>query len=155
MNFLEKRIHDRNPVNGPAVLQIFGQKGTAATLFGGENYESIPEGETVQPMNVDGREDVPDRRLNDVKPGEELNPLLGQSRFELEFSCGGEKVFLKNLNRYESGPHAEVICDQCDGFGLFGRVSGIVSIDEDFGIEKRARCSSAEPHFRGHLSRSS
>jgi hypothetical protein len=59
------------------VLHIFSQKNAASALAGAADHQRIPAGETVQPVQVDGGENVADFWLGDVKLSEYLNPLLG------------------------------------------------------------------------------
>ena len=69
----QKRIHDLKAVNSAAMLHVFRQKGLAARLERGSYDQSIPEGDFVEPMQVDCSENVSERWLEDSQCPKDLN----------------------------------------------------------------------------------
>jgi hypothetical protein len=130
MLFLEKRIHDRNSVDGLVMLQTFSQKDLAPTLFGGADYEGIPEGDAVQPMKVDGGQDISDRRLNDVKACVYLHLLPRECRIDTQFSRGIYKILLEHLDRHYACSLSLVFQHEFKSSCLFCGGSGVLAIEQ-------------------------
>jgi hypothetical protein len=85
---LEKRIDDSNSIDDLAVLHIFGEKHAAPGLLCAAKDQRIPKRDAMEPMQVDGGENIAYFRFRYVEPGEKFNSSLGQHRIELEFACG-------------------------------------------------------------------
>src|SRR5208337_5567711 len=97
MGMLEEWIDDLYAVEFLAELHIFRQQDAAAGLPGHAEDEGIPIREAVQAMDVDGCEDVADRRLGDVEARIYLDFLSGKHRVKAEFPRSVHEVLLEHL----------------------------------------------------------
>jgi len=93
----------------------------------------------MQAMDVDGRENVANRRFGDNKPRMEFNFVSGDSNFELELPSYCVKEFLKNLERYNARSLSLVF--QYESYSLLplDRLAFIFGVDQDVRVQERAR----------------
>lgn len=133
---LPKRIHDLQAVDVSAVLHVFREKYGAAGLFGGTDDECVPEGKVVKAVQINGGEDVGDIWSGDVELGEQFDFAAGDGRLHMQFSGGGDEIFLQDLERDYAGAGAAMLGYEIDGAALLGGRGLIVSVDEDDGVEE-------------------
>jgi hypothetical protein len=77
MAALYERIDNPHAVDDLLVLQIFGEHNAAARLLGHLQYQRIPIRKAVKAVQINGRENVADGGLGNVKLGEYLDSLFG------------------------------------------------------------------------------
>jgi hypothetical protein len=87
-------IDDLDAIDDTSMLHIFGEQHTAPRLPGAVKNQRIPEGDLVQPVDVDGCENIRGDRLNKVETRIDLDLLSRQAWIETELPRGVHKVFL-------------------------------------------------------------
>ena len=94
----QKRIIDANTAQYRAVLKVITVEQLRARQTCRVNDHRIPEGDSIQSMQVDDRYHITFHKADHSGMREQLNPLLRRFRIDAQFpGCRG-KVFLQNLN---------------------------------------------------------
>ncbi len=70
---LSERVHDLNPIDFATFLKVFGKQNTATGLLGRAQNQSIPKGQPVQSVEIDGSEDIGDVWSGNVELGQHLH----------------------------------------------------------------------------------
>lgn len=137
LSFLSsERVYDLNPIYLAAILEIFSQQNATATLFGRSQDERIPKRKPVQPMEIDGRENVRNVWRGYIKLGKNFDLATRDMGIDTQLSCDVHEILLKHLQGNNAAPGSPVFCYELAGTTLFGRCRFVVRVDEDVGVEK-------------------
>ncbi len=91
---LSERIHDLNSIDLAGVLKIFGQQNAAAGLLGRPQNQRIPKRKPVQPVEIDGSEDIGDFRSGYIEFSEQFNLATHITRIKFQLLRDGYKILL-------------------------------------------------------------
>jgi hypothetical protein len=100
------------------------------------NDHRIPEGNSIQPVQFNGRDHIPFHEANHSGTREQLNLLLRRFRIDDQFpGCRGI-VFLQDLNGNNQQTGALIIGDEPNCARLPGWSRSVVGVDEDVRVEE-------------------
>lgn len=133
---LFERVLDPNAVDFLCPLHVFRNKYAAPRLFGRTQNQSIPKRKPVKAMQVDRGENVGDFGSGHVELGEQFNFAAGNARVHTQFPRERHEIFLKHLQRHNSGSPAPVLRYQIEGPLLLRRIRLVIRVNQDVGIEE-------------------
>jgi hypothetical protein len=137
LSFLSSEwVHYPNPVNLAAILEIFGQQNATATLFCRSQDEGVPKRKPVQPMEIDGCENIRNVWRGDIKLCQNFDLAARDMAIDAQLSCDAREILLKHLQGNNAAPGSPVFCHQIAGTTLFGWCRFVVGVEEDIGVEK-------------------
>jgi hypothetical protein len=142
---LSEGVYDFQPVDLSHVLHIFGENHAASSLFGCAKNQSIPERKPMEPVQVDGSENIGDLGGGDVEFGQQFNLAADNGCLYAQFPCGRDKIFLENLKRHNPRPRATVFGDKIKGPALFRRRRLVIRVDQDVRIEEATSAHESHP----------
>jgi hypothetical protein len=90
----------------------------------------------VKTVQVDRGENVCDFGSGDVELGEQFDFAARNARVHLQLPRHRHKIFLKHLQRHNSGPPPPVLHHKIEGPLLFRRIRFVIRVNQDVGIEE-------------------
>lgn len=127
------------------MLQILGEENPATCLFCGAKDQSIPEREAVKAVKVDRAEYVSNIDLCDIELCQQFHLAASDLRVNVQLACCRDEVFLKDLERDNSGLFAPMLGNQFDGSLLFRRSILIVGVKNDVRVEEATNAHESRP----------
>jgi hypothetical protein len=131
-----ERVNDSNPIDLAPVLHVFREEHDAAGLPCRADDQCVPEGNLLQPMQVDRCKNIGHVRCDNVELSQQLHLAARDAWIEAELSRDGNEVFLEHLQGNNTTSAATLLCDEFDGTALFGGGSFIIGINQNVGVEE-------------------
>jgi hypothetical protein len=88
----------------------------------------------VQPVEVDGSQDIGHLGSDDIELGEQFDLAAGNARLNMQLSRDGNEMLLQHLQRHDAGPRTPVRGHQIEGAPLLCRSFLVVRVNEDIGV---------------------
>jgi hypothetical protein len=99
----------------PELLGDLPRKYRTAGLLGSANDERVREREVVQPLKIDGGQDVTKVGTEDVELGQEFELPPSNPNIKVQFTSNRHKVLLQNLHRDNTATTTSVFCYESQG----------------------------------------
>ncbi len=91
---LSERVHDLNAIDLAIFLEIFGQQDAASRLSGRPQNQRIPKRKPVQPVEVNGGEDIADGRSSYIELGKYFDLPARNAGIDMQLSRDVYEILL-------------------------------------------------------------
>ena len=90
----------------------------------------------MEAVQIDGGKDVGQLWNDNVELGQQFNFAASDCRIDVQLPRHGDEVFLENLQGYDAGACAPVLCHQIERTPLLCRCGPVVRINQDISVEE-------------------
>ena len=103
------------------MLHIFGEDYATSSLFGHAQYQRIPIRKSMEPVQINGSDNVADSWLCHIEHSEDFNFPACCASIKSQLAAGRNKVLLEHLQRDYSCSRTRVLVENFQSLLLFGR----------------------------------
>jgi len=129
-------IHNLNAINCATVLEIFRQQNAAASLLSRSQNQRIPKRKRMQPVEIDGCENIRNLRCGHIKLGQQLHLPARDARIDMQLSRNVYEILLQHLQGNNASPGSPVFGHKVARPSLFSGRRFVVRVKKDVGVEE-------------------
>src|SRR5581483_1862244 len=113
------------------MLQVLGVDDRTSGAPRAVQNKRIPEGKSVETMEINCAQDVVHAHGRNAKLGEQLDLLAGMRRRRPELLCSSDEVFLEHLRRNRASSRRPWRCSKEIASARFYRCVRVIGIDQN------------------------